>query len=50
MRVKAERDILLDACNTALHGFRSYQFGNASTEFAAEMADMLEAVIKEVSQ
>ena len=46
MRVKAERDTLLQAAEAAFHALRSYQYGNASPDLAEEIADRLDLVLK----
>lgn len=36
---------MLKILQAASHGFRSYQYGNASTKLAAEMADLIDTLI-----
>lgn len=45
LKVKRDRDELLDACVTASHALKSYQHGNASPDLAIETAALLDATI-----
>lgn len=46
MRIKAQRDALLQVSEAAFHALRSFQYGNGSTELAEESADQLDRVLK----
>lgn len=50
LRVKAERDGLLEVCEAAYHALRSHQHGNASPELAEEVAERLKLVLKLVKR
>lgn len=44
--MRAEIDQLREALKGASHALRSYQYGNASTELAASIADRCDAVLR----
>ncbi len=46
LKVKAERDVLLNGCIAAYHALRSYQYGNIATDLAEEVAGELKEIIK----
>jgi hypothetical protein len=45
LKVKRDRDELLEACRTASHALKSYQHGNAAPDLAIETAALLDATI-----
>jgi hypothetical protein len=46
LRVKAERDGLVEVCDAAYHALRSHQHGNASPDLAEEVAERIKLVLK----